>query len=226
MAPTSLAQHLDAFQAGRAIRVVNWHNTPRSRATKLRRELEGYTERFSPVSLDDLDEFFETGAWHRDRPGFIPVFYDGYRNNIDVAAAICDELGLLAWFFPPTGLLTTPEPDQRAFAAAHNITLLEEEGDQDRLAMTLDELAGIAGSHEVAHHTWGHAACAEIRDADDVRREITQPHRLLEEVTGRPPAAFAWRRGTSFDPNDRGSAELLRLGYRYVFSNTKLERIQ
>lgn len=226
MAGTSLADHLAAFDSGRAIRVVNWHNTPPSRAGALERELRGYARRFAPVSLADLDRFFDTGQWHKDRPGFIPVFYDGFRNNVDVAARVCDQLGLRAWFFPPTGFLTTPAADQRAFAAAHQITLVEEEADADRIAMTTEELARIAQNHEVANHTRGHTASIEVREPEAVRREVTGAHELLAEVTGRSPVAFAWRKGTPFDPADPGEAELLRLGYRYLFSNTKLERIQ
>lgn len=226
MAGTSLEEHLAAFDNGRAIRVVNWHNTPPSRARALERELRGYAKRFSAVSLADLDQFFDTGQWHKDRPGFIPVFYDGFHNNVDVAAQVCDQIGMRAWFFPPTGFLTTPAADQRAFAAAHQITLVEEDANLDRIAMTTEELARIAVNHEVANHTRSHTAGMEVKDAAEVNREVTGAHQLLEDVTGRAPVAFAWRKGTPFDPNDPGEAELLRLGYRYLFSNTKLERIQ
>lgn len=221
-----LDDQLRAFEEGRLVRVVNYHNTPASRARGLEAELRGYLRRFDAVSLDDLDRFYDTGRWHIDRPGFLPVFYDGYRNNATVAARVCGHLGLRAWFFPPTGFLTTPAHDQRGYAVGHRIQLVDDERHQDRLAMTLDELAEIGAHHEVANHTDGHAASDEVRTPDDVDCEVTRAHRVIEHVTGRAPTVFAWRRGTPFDAAEPGNAELLRLGYRYLFSNTKVERIQ
>ncbi len=225
MALTSFSDQERAFGEGRFLRVVNFHNTPASEAEKLRRELGWYAAQYDCVTLEDLDGFFTTGQWLKPRPGFIPVFYDGYRNNVTVADPICAELGLVAWFFPPTAFLATPAAEQRAFARAHNIAVVPEERTQDQVAMTWDDLAAMAERHVIAAHTAGHEACSNVRSAKDVEREVLEPARLIASATGKGPAAFAWLRGSPYDPAMLGNAALRDTGVRYLFSNTKVERL-
>ena len=213
-----------AFGAGAFLRVVNWHNTPQARRGDLRAQLTGYLARYDPVQPDDLDRFFETGRWPLDRPGFIPAFYDGYRNNVTVAAPVCEELGISAWFFPPTGLLDLPPQEQRAFAAAHDVTLLDEEP-HPPWWMTCDELAQVSRRHVVAAHTATHAAAKDIRTLDDVEREIVRPVRQLTQLTGRVPPAFAFLYGTPPVPGTPAGDAVLTSGVRYAMTNTALVRV-
>jgi hypothetical protein len=215
----------DAVRTGSFLRVVNWHNTPASERDELRRELVWYLERFDPLLPEDLDRFTDTGRWHRDRPGFVPAFYDGYLNNATVAAAVCDELGLRAWFYPPTAFLDVAPERQRDWAGEHEIDLLPEERDQPALAMTRDQLADIARRHVVAAHTATHATLASCVTAHDVEREVLAPARLIEEVTGRPPPAMAWKLGAPFDPDSPGGRAMVAAGIRYAVSNTAVQRI-
>lgn len=214
-----------SFAAGAFLRVVNWHNTPEAERATLRSELAWYAERFDPVLPGDLDRLFETGKWRKSKPGFIPAFYDGYLNNATVAAPVCDELGITAWFFPPTAFLSVPPSEQRAYADAHHIELVEEERGQPALAMTWDQLAVISQRHVVAAHTANHEQARKILTAADVTREITEPVRRIEEVTGTRPPAFAWLYGTPFDPNSLAGRSVLEAGIRYAVSNTAYQRI-
>jgi peptidoglycan/xylan/chitin deacetylase (PgdA/CDA1 family) len=214
-----------AFAAGAYLRVVNWHNTLESERAKLRGELAWYAERHDPVRPGDLDRLFETGQWGRSRPGFIPAFYDGYRNHATVAAPVCDELGITAWFFPPTGFLSVPPERQREYAERHDIGLLAEELDQPAFAMTWDELEVISRRHVVAAHTANHAADTEIVTAADAEREVLEPVRRIEEVTGTRPPAFAWCLGAPFDPSSAAGRAVLQAGIRYQVSNTAYQRI-
>jgi peptidoglycan/xylan/chitin deacetylase (PgdA/CDA1 family) len=226
VAATTFDEQVTAYREGRHLRVVNYHNTPAAQRDEIRRELTSYARRYTCVLPEHLDAFYATGHWPLDRPGFIPVFYDGYRNNATVAAPLCDELGITAWFFPPTGFIDTPVADQRAYAGAHNITLVESEREQDQLAMTWDDLAWIAQRHVVAAHTSSHARAADLRTAAAVEEEATAPAQKILQVTGRPAAAFAWLGGTPFEPDLPGNAALRDLGIPYCFSNTKVQRIQ
>jgi len=215
----------ESFESGAFLRVVNWHNTPHSASATLRAELAWYAERYDPVLPQDLDRLFETGQWGRSRPGFIPAFYDGYLNNATVAAPVCAELGVTAWFFPPTTFLSV-EPDQQvAYADAHDIDLLDEERSQPAVAMTWDDLEVISRDHVVAAHTANHAQARNLVTAEDVRREVLEPVRLITEVTGRRPPAFAFLFGTPFDAGSVAGRALLDAGIRYAVSNTAYERI-
>lgn len=213
-----------AFAAGRFVRVVNWHNTPESRRDVVRRELAWYAERYDPVRPEHLDAWFDTGRWPLARPGLIACFYDGYRNHVTVAVPLLDELGLTGWFFPPTALLDVPPDEQRAWAAAHDIGVVEEEPEPP-WAMTWDELAVIARRHVVAAHTASHAPARDVRNVEDAEREILEPVRRLADLTGRTPPAFAFLHGTVPVPGTVAGDAVLASGVRYATTNTAYVRI-
>lgn len=213
-----------AFAAGRYLRVVNWHNTPASQRRRLRRELAWYLERFDPVRPEHLDAFTDTGTWPMPRPGFLPAFWDGYRNHATVAGPVCDELGISAWFFPPTGFLDCEAEQQRSYAAAHDIDLVAEEPDGP-WAMSWDDLATLAVRHTVAAHTAHHVPATAITTEADIRREVHDPVRRLTEVTGRAPASFAFLLGTAPVAGTLAGDGVLGSGVRYATTNTSYLRI-
>lgn len=214
-----------AFADGRLLRVVNWHNTPEGGRATLRAELAWYLQRYQPLLPDDLDRFTDTGRWHLDRPGFIPVFYDSYLNNATVAAPVCDELGITAWFFPTTAILSIPPAEQAALAEQHHFSILEEERGQPAFAMTWDDLAVIAKRHVIAAHTATHAAAKDIATPDDVEREILTPIRQITELTGVVPPAFAFLFGTPPVAGTPAGDAVLSSGIRYATTNTSYLRI-
>ncbi len=115
----------DAFVAGRLLRVVNYHDTPVSRAEEFRRDLHWYAERFTPVRAADVHAFCATGRWpDASRPGIVPAFYDGSRAPCRSPSAL-EEVGLVGWFYPPTDFLDVPPDRQRDFARAHEYGVLE-----------------------------------------------------------------------------------------------------
>jgi peptidoglycan/xylan/chitin deacetylase (PgdA/CDA1 family) len=221
---TRRSQH-QAFAAGAFLRVVNWHNTLESERRTLRAELAWYAERHDPVLPGDLDRLFETGQWGKSRPGLIPAFYDGYRNHATVAAPVCDELGITAWFFPPTAFLEVPPEQQREYAEGHDIGLLADEPGQPAFAMTWDDLERISRRHVVAAHTANHVSDREVTTAEDAEREVLEPVRRIEQATGTRPPAFAWCLGAPFDPSSPAGRAVLEAGIRYQVSNTAYQRI-
>ncbi|MGE6737229.1 polysaccharide deacetylase family protein, partial [Streptomyces sp. NPDC059900] len=183
-----------ALRSGQYLRVVNYHNTPHADTDKIRGELKTLAEHFSAVTLEDLDQFRTTGRWHKSRPGVIPVFYEGYRNNAEVAAPLAEEAGLTAWFFICTAFLDVPVADQYDYANAHNIDLVQENAKGERLAMTWDDVAELSRRHVVTPHTANHAEAASLHTGADLEREIFEPKRRMDEVTGQDAActAFLW----------------------------------
>ena len=57
------------------IRVVNYHNTNPVNAERFEAEIKYYSEHFVPVTLKDLDRFFETRKWPYEKPGLIPGIF-------------------------------------------------------------------------------------------------------------------------------------------------------
>lgn len=225
MSVTDRASHRRALAGGAFLRVVNWHNTPERGRARLRAELVAYLRDHRPVVPDDLDRLFDTGRWGHDRPGLLVAFYDGYRNGATVAAPVCDELGVTAWFLPPTGFLDTPAEEQHAYADAHDIDLVAEERGQERVAMSWDELELLSRRHVVAAHTAHHVTLDDVVTAEDVEREVLGPVRRIAEVTGRTPPAQVFRYGRPHDAASPAWQGAAAAGVRYALSNTAVERM-
>lgn len=222
---TAFADHRDGIADGRFLRVLNYHNTPSSSSAALRRELARYARHYRSLTPSDLDAWFDHGRWPDDRPAFAPVFYEGYRNGFDVAAPVLDELGLTGWFAVCTGFVDCPPAEQEVFARAHWIQLADEELGGERLAMSWPEVAHLAQRHVVLAHTASHAGVADVVTAEDVHREVVDPGARIAAATGVPTAAFAWLLGTPWGASAAHDAAVRAAGYRYLVSNTMIQRI-
>jgi hypothetical protein len=214
-----------ALRVGSALRVANYHLTPETGRDALRSDLEGLARSFSTVGLEHLDSFFDAGDWGTPRPPVAPVFYEGYASSARVAAQVCDELGLTAWFAVCTGFLDCPEPSQEVYARAHWIDLHDSELDGRRLAMTWDDVRALSERHLVFPHTASHAGIADVVTDDDLEAEVREPLRRVREVTGRDAAVHAWFLGTAYGASPRHDEALVAAGHRYVVSNTMVQRI-
>ena len=223
--PAAFDAHAAALAGGNHLRVVNHHATPAASAPALRRELAGFAERYDAVGVADLDAFYATGRWPLRRPGLLPVFYEGYREGVEVVAPLLEEVGLTGWFFVCTGWVDTPPADQEAYSYAHHLGATPADAGRDRLAMTWDEIAALAQRHVVTPHTASHAPALAVRSPADVEREVAGPKRRMDEVTGQSAPAFAWLHGTPTGYAPVADAALVDAGYRYLFSNTMVQRL-
>jgi Polysaccharide deacetylase len=218
---------LGKLATGPLVRTINFHNTIGAHAARLERQLMAAGERFDAVDEDDLDGLLSGRAWHGRKPPLIPVFYEGYRNNYDVALPLLERAGLRGWFFIPTSFIDTPVPEQYAFARAHHIGLTDEDRAGDRCAMTWDELRDVAArGHVVACHTATHCAIVDVGTPEDVQRELVDSRRRLEQELGREVTILAWLSGAPYGENERVDAAVREEGYRLVFSNSKIQRLQ
>ncbi len=225
MSALTFSAHCDLVAGGRFVRLVNYHNTPASTRLALHRELSAYRESFVSVGLAELDRYFLTGRWETDQPGFIPVFYEGYRNSFDVAAPICDELGVTGWFAVCTGFVDCPVPEQEVFARSHWIELVAEEISGDRIAISWPEIAELAARHVVYPHTASHDGIADVISDEDIFREIVEPKQKMDAATGQSAPAFVWLHGSPWGSSPRHDQAVRDAGYRYLFSNTMIHRI-
>jgi hypothetical protein len=73
---------------GGYIRAINYHGVSEETAGKFERQLAYYAERFTAVSLADLDNLFQHQLWDKKRPGLIIFFDDGLSSNYSVAAPL------------------------------------------------------------------------------------------------------------------------------------------
>jgi peptidoglycan/xylan/chitin deacetylase (PgdA/CDA1 family) len=215
---------IENLARGSYLRVVNFHNTPASRTEVYVEQLSRYARSHRSVSLADLDQLAHGGRWPYDRPGFLPVFFEGYRNNFEVALPILEDLSLTGWFYIPSAFHAVPASEQAAFAEAHHIGLAEEEAGA-RPSMTADEIRRVGERHVIAAHTATHEHMGAIATEEDVEREIVEPKRVLERICGRPVDVFAWLFAERYGINERCDRGLREAGYRWVVSHARLQKI-
>ena len=206
------------------LRVVNYHVTAASRAGALDRELAALAAHYAPVRENDLAEYLTTRRWPMHRPGVLPVFYNGYRDNFDVARPLLDKHGLTGWFMAVTGFTSCPTQDQARFAALHNLTTLPGEYQDGRVALSWDELRQLDKIHVVASHTRSHTR-ASATDAALLDAEIVGAQSDFIRHLGHPVRSCAWLLGGRYGENAVADAALSRAGHEFLFSNFAVQRL-
>jgi len=134
-------------------------------------------------------------------PRIFVAFYDGYRATGLFGAELCADLGIRAYFFP-------------IFSSA----------DPERAQLTDADLAQIATVHELCFHSTSHFAAEQVTP-ETVTREVVEPVKRMQSITGTIPRISAWRGGTRFDERTLGDRTLRELGIQHQVSNWSIERI-
>jgi peptidoglycan/xylan/chitin deacetylase (PgdA/CDA1 family) len=222
-----------ALAEGRYVRVVNFHATPRRVAGGFEEQMTKLAENFAPVSHDDLMGLVARGEWPHDRPGVVISFFDGFRDNYEVAATTLDRLGLIGWFFLISGWISSRPEDQRAFADSHLMNLPCDDRDlphDGRLALSPEEIEHLARrGHVIASHTHDHTTVSPAFDPDlspeALAREVAGSKKILESLAGGPVRALAWREGTPLGADRRADAALATAGYELLFANHAVQQI-
>lgn len=214
------------FQARPMIRLINFHHTPPSGEAQLEAQLTWCAARYETVTPDGLDAFIRTGSLPGGRPGWIPAFYNGYRDNYEIAAPILDRLGIPGWFFVVTDPIGLPSGMHRAFAAEHRFSPPETPRVDGRDFLSAEEIRELSQRHVICSHTASHATAIGPECPEDVaRKEIVTSAQVLRDLTGVAPAAFCWLYGEPYDARP-GVHDLLReAGYRFLFGSRLIERI-
>ena len=221
---------LDLFRClvnGAYLRVVNYHSTRQCDADRFEREIQCFSEHFVPVTVEMLDEFFETRKWPADKPGLIPAIYEGFREHYDVFAKILDRFDFRGWFYVPAFFPDVPEEEQENYCLPHGLYLhARADYDDPRCCMTWDELRELAGKHEICCHTGNHARINQDTAREKIFLEVVQSKRRLEEMIGKEVSVFCWNKGEEYGRVPYAHKYLQEAGYRYVVGNLKLEKIR
>lgn len=213
--------------AGGYIRVVNYHNTKIRDTARFEAEIAYFAKHFSPVRIADLDAFFATRRWHKEKPGLIPAVYEGYRNHHDVIFPILEKYGFTGWFYVPSFFLDVPADQQVDFCKGHRLrSTAEDEYPDGRYAFTWDELRAVAKNHEVCCHTGTHFNLDEASTDAEMRREIIDSKKRLEAEIDRPVDVFCWLGGKEYHEYPKSHPYLAEAGYRYLVGNLKIQKIR
>lgn len=207
------------------LRVVNYHLTPAANAEIYDREFAALGAAYAPVREDDLAAYVTTGNWPMDRPGVLPVFYNGYRNNFDVARPLLEKHGLVGWFMAVPGYTDCPPGEQDNFAAGKTLATVPDEYADGRSALSWDELRTLDGPHVVCSHTRTHTRVG-LDDPAALDDEIVGAQTDFIRELGHPVRAFAWLSGGRYGENPAADAAVDRAVYEFLFSNFAVQKLR
>ncbi len=226
-APPVLRELAAGLARSRAIRLVNFHATPRYREAEYRRQIAALARDFEPITPANFAAAID-GKWDYPRPGLMPALFEGYRDNLDVLLAILEEFGFTAWFFVPSGFLGVPADEQRSYAAGHVLHLPEiDEYPGERIALTWDEARDIVRrGHAFACHTRTHNQVTPDTPRAVLEEEIAVAKAEMETELGTGVDIFCWLEGAALGINPAADDMLRRAGFRYLLSNFKIQKLQ
>jgi peptidoglycan/xylan/chitin deacetylase (PgdA/CDA1 family) len=211
---------------GSFIRTVNYHSTASINRARFEKQLQFFSQQFTSVTVADIDQFLDSGRWHKPRSGLILAFFEGFRNHYDVIYPLLEKYGLTGWFHIPAFFPDVPIPDQRRFADAHQLHITHaEEYPDGRFAMNWEEIREISQKHVICCHSGTHFRIQLDTSDEDMRREIVEARHHLQAMTGKECAVFCWLYGEEYSYNPRAAVYIQEAGYRYVIGNLKIERV-
>lgn len=208
------------------IRVVNYHNTPRSKAEQFERELAQYSKDFTSVNEVELREYLRTGRWDKSKPGMLPVLYEGYRNGYDVMRPLLEKYKFVGWYFVITEFIKSGIPDELTYAMGHHIGMQTREYPDGRYALSWEEIKKLSEKHVIASHARNHSELSTLTE-EAREREILGSQEDFRQYLGRPVLAFASLRGPSHLEHPEVDTNRLveAAGYEFVFSNYRIQRV-
>lgn len=225
-ATETAAELARGLRNGRAFRLINFHATPFSRREEYRAQIAACAGRYSSLSAEGLHSVM-SGRPMPDKPMLVPVLFEGFRDNHDVILPILEEFGFKGWFFVPSHFLNVAPRRQRIFAARHHLYYGPDEYPGQRIALDWAELrAAHARGHLVACHSRNHTALSPDTPDDVLHDEIVVAKEELEQGLGAPVDTFCYLYGAEYGLNPRADALLIEAGFRYLFSNFRLQKLQ
>ena len=213
-------------------RTVNLHNTPEYNRDFFERMVREYSEKYCPVTLEDVERYAETGVWDKPKPGIVFALFEGYRNNYDVFYPILEKYHMTGWFFLIADFFDTPETQQRDFAEHHDIDpCLRNDHHygypgEDRIALSFDEIREIAKKHVIVCHTARHLTMEDSDSEEWLRYEIIDAKKKLERELGKEVKVYCSLWGRGYEYSEKIARLLLEAGYEYIWSAKAIERIR
>ncbi len=221
-----LQQLTNKLQVGSYIRIINYHNTPAYNADEFDSQLKFYSQHFCPVSIQDLDDFYNSKRWNKEKPGLILAFYNGYRNNYDVFYPLLEKYGFTGWFFVVTDFINNPVKKQINFARNHTLNIIKDEYPDGRYALSWRELKELSEKHVIGSHTRTHTQITQTSSEELMKEEIVISRRELEDKLNQEIPIFCWLGGEEYGFNKKAAQYVSQAGYHYLLSNFKIEKIK
>jgi peptidoglycan/xylan/chitin deacetylase (PgdA/CDA1 family) len=198
-------------------RALNYHDVPRHLAAAFEAQLAFFAREFQAVGPGELREL-HAGAWRHPKPGLLLTFDDGLRSHADVVAPLLEKYGFPGWFNVPVGFVDTPPAEQRRFAREHQIDAdARDLPDDERIALSWQDLRRLDGPHEICCHTWSHRRLGPRLTTAELQLEIARAKQRLEEGLGHAVRGFAWVGGEEWAYSREAADAIHAAGFEFSF---------
>lgn len=213
---TALIRRAYSALLGPNIRAINYHDVPWSAASAFEDQIRYFADAYTAVDLQQLRAFI-AGSWRPPKTGLIITFDDGLRSHADVAAPILEKFGFSGWFMVPTEFVSTPVELQARWGREHQIRFSAEGFDDDRIALSIDDLVRLDARHVIGCHTRTHCRLESGLDTPKLSDEISGSKVVLETWLGHEVPVFTWVGGEEQSYSAAGAAEIARAQFEFGF---------
>jgi peptidoglycan/xylan/chitin deacetylase (PgdA/CDA1 family) len=185
-------------------RALNYHDVPYVLASAFESQLQFYSRHFVSMNYQDLLSL-HAGEWPYEKPGLLLSFDDGLRSHAEVVAPLLEKYGMTGWFMVPVGILD--EAQARA-APVHDVA---------EPTLSWRSLTRLRDRHVIGCHTFSHRRLGAKLTSTELRREIGDAKRALEEGLGCSVPVFAWVGGEEKSYSAAAGEAIRRAGFRVSF---------
>lgn len=196
-------------------RALNYHDVPLHQASAFEEQLRFFSTQFVSIGVEELVAL-QSGLWQEEKPGLILSFDDGLRSHAEVVAPLLEKYGFTGWFMVPAGFVDVPEAAQRRYAAEHHIHF-DPAFDEERIALSWEDLKRLDERHVVGCHTFHHRRLADTLSDEELDYEILRAKQQLEGGLGHAISVFAWVGGEEWSYSRRAAETIRKAGYTVSF---------
>jgi len=186
-------------------RALNYHDVPYALAGAFEAQLQFYSRHFVSMDYQDLLSL-HAGDWPYEKPGLLLSFDDGLRSHAEVVAPLLEKYEMTGWFMVPAGVLD--EPPRAGAKPAHDVS---------EPTLCWRSLLPLRNRHVIGCHTFSHRRLTAALTSADLRREIGDAKRALEEGLGCSIPVFAWVGGEEETYSAAAGEAIRRAGFRVSF---------
>lgn len=188
-------------------RVIALHDIPMSSREIFKNKMRWMAENYNIVSLQCL---YGTTNLSDSRINVALTFDDGYKEQAGFIASVLDELSIPATFFVPFEALgASGEFSKKNFKRSKSLELMSV---SDIKKLSQNNFFTIGG------HTSSHIDLGQALSFEDLKREIVDDKKKMEDIIGRKINFFAYPFGGKRNFNDSAIEAVKLAGYSAAFT--------
>jgi peptidoglycan/xylan/chitin deacetylase (PgdA/CDA1 family) len=170
------------------------------------------------TNVTSIDDFF-SGNLSSKKINTVITFDDGFKSWVVRALPILKELDLHATFFISSGLIDLPEREKTNFLQSRLLLSSTACTDTSAGLNSQDIKKIVDEGFTVGGHTLNHCNLANLSDYGQLRYEVTEDKRRLEQLTGRKIEYFSYPFGAFHNPKINICKVLEQSGYKGALTN-------